>query len=331
MNYKQLKDSQTEMPTLQEVVEEKADWVKVHTPEDKSTILGLFQFVVNEGSGGALVPLDRRLSIPAVDLRPHAMDQLLARLDFNKRLYQRLPGKMNLLAINWLIQNERERQALLRIQDGDQCRALLSGQYETFDTLQLLQELVPLCGGAKVRVAYDDELTFHLSLTFPNTATEVKRGDILESGIHISNSEVGLRSVTVAGYVYRLVCSNGIISHGNGDGGMFRFRHTGDGDNLRDRVRSAVESTFLDAQKITAQFQNALNIAITDPATRLQQVVEDNNLSKDDYKAMLDRFMEEPEQNLFGVVNAITAAARDEEGEKSYELQRIAAKTLSRS
>jgi len=327
------------MPTLQEVVEEKADWVRVHTPEDKSTILGLFQFVVNEGSGGALVPLDRRLSIPAVDLRPHAMDQLLNRLDYNKRLFGRLPGKLNLLALNWLIQNEKERQALLRIQDGNQCRALLSGQYEAFDTLQLLQELVPLCGGAKVRVAYDDDLTFHLSLTFPDTATELvhpdgehaRRNDIIEQGIHISNSEVGLRSVTVAGYVYRLICSNGLISYGNGEGGMFRFRHTGDSDNLRDRVRSAVESTFLDAQKITAQFQNALNIAISDPATRLQQVVEDNNLSKEDYKAMLDRFMEEPEQNLFGVVNAITAAARDEEGEKAYELQRIAAKTLSRS
>lgn len=214
MNYKQLKDSQAAMPTLQEVVEEKADWVKVHTPEDKSTILGLFQFVVNEGTGGALVPLDRRLSIPSVDLRPHAMDQLLNRLDFNKRLYQRLPGQLNLLAINWLIQNEKERQALLRIQDGNQCRALLSGQYECYDTLQLLRELVPLCGDSKVRLAYDDELTFHLSLTFPNTSTEIvhpdgeiwpgedfKRNDIIESGIHISNSEVGLRSVTVAAYV----------------------------------------------------------------------------------------------------------------------------------
>ena len=40
---------------------------------------------------------------------------------------------------------------------------------------------------------------------------EVVPGDIVQSGIIISNSEVGLGSVSIQPLVYRLVCSNGMV------------------------------------------------------------------------------------------------------------------------
>ena len=40
---------------------------------------------------------------------------------------------------------------------------------------------------------------------------EVVPGDIVQSGVIISNSEVGLGSVNIQPLVYRLVCSNGMV------------------------------------------------------------------------------------------------------------------------
>ena len=40
--------------------------------------------------------------------------------------------------------------------------------------------------------------------------SEISVGDVVESGITISNSEVGYGSVSITPFIYRLVCSNGL-------------------------------------------------------------------------------------------------------------------------
>ena len=40
---------------------------------------------------------------------------------------------------------------------------------------------------------------------------EVSPGDIVQAGVIISNSEVGLGSVSIQPLIYRLVCSNGMV------------------------------------------------------------------------------------------------------------------------
>lgn len=42
--------------------------------------------------------------------------------------------------------------------------------------------------------------------------TEVVPGDIVQAGILISNSEVGMGSVSVKPLIYRLVCTNGMVA-----------------------------------------------------------------------------------------------------------------------
>jgi len=333
VNYKERIEQARKAPTFGEVVKDVKRWEREHKPVDMATKLPLFQYVIEEGTGGALVPLAKqtRSKMPAVYLRPHAHDQLLSRLNYSKQLHDRLPDNLNLMAVNWLIQNERERDALLRLQDKDQCRALMTQAYSPFDTLELLESVEPFCKRAKVRLVFDNEDVFHLSLTFPNTRTKIKVGDVVERGIHISNSEVGNRSVTVAGFVFRLKCLNGMVGGGGDGGGFVRFRHTGDSDRLRDAVGAAIESTYLESTKICEQFKHAIKVRIDDPATRLQKITEDHDLTQEDFKAMLDAYVLEPDRNLYGVVNAITRHAQSKEGESQYQLQRIATRELAGS
>ena len=45
----------------------------------------------------------------------------------------------------------------------------------------------------------------------PRLQAEVSPDDIVQAGVIISNSEVGLGSVSIQPLIYRLVCSNGMV------------------------------------------------------------------------------------------------------------------------
>lgn len=326
MLYKRLSENQ---PTLTEVVEKLRGWQTTHQPFDRTSQLNLFQFVIEEGKGGALVPLANGLaegtSLPSIYLKSHALSQYLVRVRYPQDFYNRVPARLNCLNLNWLAQNEPfKRDAMFRMQDGDQARAMLTELYAPIDTLDILMMIEPYLGGGLVRWHFDDELTFHISISFPNYADEIKKGDIVERGIHISNSEVGLRSVTIAGFLYRLACTNGAITGGDGD--SFRFRHVGNADRLREKIQSAVESTKLQVERVVAQFKNALTVKIDEPFSFMERIAKDKAMSQEEYKAALNSFMvaETDKDNLYGVVQAISNAANSVSGERSYELQRIA-------
>ncbi|MBA7618489.1 hypothetical protein ES703_25816 [subsurface metagenome] len=206
----------------------------------------------------------------------------------------------------------------------------MSAQFEPFDNLELLTILEPFCQDADVRWYFSDEMTLHVSVTWPKTEEEVKVGDVVQRGLHISNSELGVRSVTVAGYVYRLKCRNGMVGGGDG-GGMRRFRHVGDTDKLRDMVAASIEETFLESQKMLTQFKASLEKAVEDPYNYLERVAKDktNDMTQEQFKAAMDAFMLEPADNLYAVTNAITRAAQGFDGETRFGMERLGAKVLA--
>jgi hypothetical protein len=317
--------------TFQEIVGNARDWDTTHNPFDRTTRLPLFQYVIEEGTGGALVPFKApdQPQEPTLYLAPHAHDQLLSRLDFAKKTYDRLPAKLNIVNLNWLIQNFYTKDALLRCQDTNRVRALLSSDFEPFDNLELLNILEPFCQDAEVKCYFNDDETIHISVIWPRTTEEVKVGDVVQRGIHISNSEIGIRSVTIAAYVYRLKCKNGMVGYDGG--GIRRFRHVGDSGKLRDQVKAAIEETHLESTKILAQFKASIDKAIDAPFEYLERIAKDktNEMTQDEFKAALDAFMDEPDNSLFGVTNAVTRAAQWYTGEDKYHLERVATKVLA--
>ena len=319
---------------FQEVVNRVTTWEDEHKPFDRGFRLPLFQYVINEGEGGALIPINQQsvANMPAVRLMDHAHDQLLDRLEFPKKAFQKLPAKLNVLNVNYLIQNCYDKDVLMRVQDGNRVRGLLSMEYQPFDNLELLQALAPFIGpDAVIRWDYSDDRVLHLQVTFPRTTAEVKVGDVVQTGLHITNSEVGVRAVTIAALVYRLKCTNGMVGGGE-NGGFYRFRHTGDGDRLRDGIQGAIESANLTTTRLVEQFKAAVNKQIDDPATYLETLAKnkDNNMTQEAFKAALNAYLAEPDPSLYGVTNAITRAAHTNyTGEQRFEMERLGARVLS--
>lgn len=94
----------------------------------------------------------------------------------------------------------------------DSLRGVLSDRYTRLDNepfLNYLEPLVPTRLQVKWFALTGESL--HLRLIDPTLAREVLPDDRLMVGLHIANSEVGKRSVTVDAIVWRLVCQNGLV------------------------------------------------------------------------------------------------------------------------
>lgn len=313
--------------TYQALVRDLEDWREDHRPHDVVTKLPHYEFSTH--NGGILSPLAQTPALRDFALNEHSLHQMLGRLDFPVRFYNRLPAGLQFQNVNWLVQNGAyEKDVLLRVQDENRVRALLSGRFESFDHLELLRLLGDFVGDATVRWQHLDDEVLHLSLSYPNTATEVKVGDVVETGVHISNSEVGMRSVTVCAYVYRLKCSNGVI--GRDSGSQYRFRHTGDGDKLRQAVQAAMSDVWMNAQGIVAKYKQALQEMVDRPIDAIESVSKDRGLTQDEFKRVLESFNEEPGRTRFELSQAFSRAAQVmESAERSFELQRVAYDVLN--
>ena len=119
---------------------------------------------------------------------------------------------------------------------GQVARALLSERYRRIDNLEVASAVLPLFAGSDQYDVVSSEVTEHrlyLKVVSKRLEMEVRKGDIVQAGVVISNSEVGLGAVSVQPLVYRLVCLNGAVVNDMGE----RRHHVG-------RQAKAVEDSF---------------------------------------------------------------------------------------
>ena len=93
-------------------------------------------------------------------------------------------------------------------------RAFLSNRYRRIDNLDIAGIVLPVLQdmeGMHFESCQLTESRMYIKVVNTRLEAEVVPGDIVQSGIIISNSEVGLGSVNIQPLVYRLVCSNGTV------------------------------------------------------------------------------------------------------------------------
>ncbi|MBR1438896.1 MAG: DUF932 domain-containing protein, partial [Synergistaceae bacterium] len=94
-------------------------------------------------------------------------------------------------------------------------RALLSDRYRRIDNTEIATAVLPLFAGQSDMEVISSAVTesrLFIKVVNRRLEQEVKPGDIVQAGVVISNSEVGLGAVSVQPLIYRLVCSNGLIA-----------------------------------------------------------------------------------------------------------------------
>src|SRR5262249_34629197 len=149
-----------------------------------------------------------------------------AKLQIPAKYYDRMLNEdPNLLAINtnaWFRKQPERR--MVRTLGGD-ARAFLSNRYQRIEHEQLaepaLEELAKL-PGVQIPSCEVTDRRLYIHFVVPTIQGEVKKGDVVQAGGIIKNSEVGCGALSVAGLIWRLWCLNGATT-----GEAFRRNHVG--------------------------------------------------------------------------------------------------------
>jgi len=273
-------------------------------------------------------------------VRDFAHGQLASYTGIPKQYYDRLKEQApELLAANvnrWLhdpIQSGDRR--MVRTLDG-QARAFLSSKYRPLDNFDVASAALPvlLGDGSDLRIESSalTETKMYIKAVTTRLELEVKKGDVVQAGIVISNSEVGAGMVKVEPMLFRLICLNGAIS---ADSSMRKY-HVGKGHNggedsvsefFRDETREADDKAFfLKVQDvIRAAFSETLFKQQVDkyrvaaglriegnPVKVVEVTAKRMGLSDGERSSVLRNLIEGSDLSQWGLINAITATAKDD-------------------
>lgn len=312
------------LPTIISVLER---WKRAHKPYDRIASLAWFRFTMEKDKKVVLRRLSKQAGMPKrLLLSQHALDQLLARLRYPKELYEALPNKLNRQNLNYLMQHKpySKKKMRLRIIDRNTVRAVLSDRFRPFDNIRLVRLLMPQLGSVSVNWYFNAEMILHISVLYQQQIQTNVAG-IVQQGIHVSNSEVGVRSVTVASYVYRFVCENGLIGVE-----IQRFWHVGNLRRLRGDIVGAVKTARDGAADITRQFSAAASKDVIRPKAFIRKILEDRGLSLGLFSVVFSALPTHMQSrtNQFELSQAFARAANSFNGDRAYELRQAAVYVL---
>lgn len=216
---------------------------------------------------------------------------------------------------------------------GQVARALLSERYRRIDNMEIATAVLPLFAGNDQYEVLSCEVTenrLYLKVVNHRLEMEVRKGDIVQAGVMISNSEVGLGAVSIQPLVYRLVCTNGMVVNDMGE----RRHHVGrqakavedsftlysdetmEAEDkafllkLRDTTMAAIDEARF--SQVVGRLQESMAVPITG---RVQDVVQltaqSYGINAEEQEGILKYLIEGGDLSLYGLSNAVTRTSQD--------------------
>lgn len=236
-------------------------------------------------------------------------------------------------------------QRMLRTLDGT-ARAYLSNRYRRIDNLDIARVVLPILGALPEATFESCQITdsrMYIKVVNPRLQMEVVPGDIVQAGVVVSNSEVGLGSVCVQPLVFRLVCSNGMVVNEaearrnhvgrvtvTDDSHMIYSDATLAAEDrafilkLQDTVRAAVdEARFSHVVDIMREAKEArMNTANVPALVKLTS--KEFHITDSETDHILQHLIEGNDLTLYGLSNAVTRHSQDVENyDRASELEGI--------
>jgi hypothetical protein len=282
----------------------------------------------------------------------HTHHQIAQRLGIPQKYYDRMmaeaPGLLRSNVNHWF--REKPERRMVRTLDGN-ARAFLSDRYRPLDNFDLAEAVLPVlqeANGIKIESCEITERRMYIKALFPRIEAEVKRGDVVQSGIVITNSEIGLGALKIEPLVFRLVCLNGMIAADYSqkkyhvgraaDEGEAAFELYRDETLRQDdrafwlKVQDTVRAFAVDHarfEKVVEKMRDATERKLADPLHAVEVVTQKYQLNEGEKTGVLRHLIEGGDLSQFGLVNAITRAAQDVESyDRSTDMERLGGTVL---
>jgi len=278
------------------------------------------------------------------ELTDYAHGQLASKLNIPKKYYDKMGEISGLRSynVNQWFKNQPQTQ-IVRTLDG-KARAFLSDRFKPIDNHFVLQAFLPTLQKypqLEVKSSSLTDMRMYLQITFPTLEREVSTGDVVRAGVVLTNSEVGAGAVDIKSMIWRLACSNGMIS-----GSVLRRYHVGRrvGSNeedyglfqddtikaelesyrlrMRDVLADALTETSFETQ--VAKLQDAVEDKILKPNKTVENVTKRFGLTQDQGESILSNMVNELNLNRYGLANGITHLAHETKSiEEQYAMEKL--------
>ena len=273
----------------------------------------------------------------STDPTDHFHNQIATYTGIGTRYYKKmLDESPALLAGNvnhWFSEEPKDRanRRMVRTLDG-KARAFLSDTFLRVDNEHIAEVALTVFQDIPALTIESCDVTdkkLYIKATFPRTEREVQVGDPVQSGVIVSNGEVGNGSAVVDPFVKRLICLNGMAAVRRQKG--FKRIHRGpriENDGVvyqQDTINAVVEATLLEIRDAVTTFADPkwfddfvqkLKAAtetkrIEKPVEAVQLLGKTIGFSKDEGDSILERLIRGGDYTQYGMLNAVTNLAND--------------------
>jgi hypothetical protein len=229
----------------------------------------------------------------------------------------------------WLQKQPATR--MIRTLDGT-ARAFLSDRYRRIDNYEMAMNVLPVIREMRDAHIESCELTdtkMYLKVVNPRLEMEVKKGDIVQAGIVISNSEVGHGAFSVYPLIYFLACTNGMIAEDSGQRKYHVGRTVEESDyeifsdatmraddhalslKVKDIVRTAIDQVKF--ATIVNRLRESTEARITSPDIPkvIELTAKEYSITHEETNNILMHLIQGGDLSLYGLSNAVTRTAQD--------------------
>ena len=265
--------------------------------------------------------------------------QIAEKLDIPIIYYRKMLSEAPHLFIDsvrtWLEKFNDKKFFVRTYSNGSQiARAFLSDNYRVIDNRDVLLSCLEELQNKETKI---EEAELTETMMFVKVKSEQlrdfirERNDELIGGILIQNSETGHAAVRIQPRIFRVQCTNGAILE------QFSTRqiHLGsNGDELQDdiiylNIRRAIRETFDRFGEIVNLVRDSAVIGLPDIKVAVNNVVKQYRLTESQRENILMAYAVEPMETKWGLVNAITRAAKQEENfERTIEMERLGGRII---
>lgn len=244
-------------------------------------------------------------------LSPWAESDLCNWLGIPVKYFRECPAELKKMQVEFLIRQRLSDKIKWRVRlRKETVRAFVSEHYQPFDNHKVvsLWEKKGKPNLFDYELLLDDTFFFMRALSLDRAFSSKHLGG-LKGGAFIRNSEVGRSALAMGASVYRLICKNGLVEVLEGNPPLYQRHIWVNEAELAKKFAGAVS----EALKLSKYTTRRLRKARTVPAdlNSLVETLETFNLNEQVRQAAVDSFIFEGDNSTFGMVNALTAAARD--------------------
>lgn len=252
-------------------------------------------------------------------MKPIAQQSISNRLGIPIHYLRKCPTEVQQYNLNYWIRQERNSKLFVRF-DNDKVRAVFTPRYIPTDNLEVLDRLLSLGYKPETKVQGYIDTEFMMVNIPEERETFSIAGDNMVPGVSVSNSEVGLASLSISSFILRLVCTNGLITK---EVISASYRHIS--AKILGEFPTVINNISEGLGKQKRQLRLTLGSKVENPEATIQSFNRQFELGKEERDAVEWARPQETGFTMFNIMNVYTKAAQHEKlsAESRSKLQKV--------